>query len=97
MRPYQFLSEMVMGTIHKEIDVQANSSPLNVTFVIMEQKEIVALPKSIGKTNVPVIFLYIGQIFDKDNLKAKNNAIFVLEREFLDLRKNILSNSKITF
>ena len=33
---------------------------------------------------------------DKDNLKAKNNAIVVLEREFLDLRKNILSNSKIT-
>ena len=55
-----------------------------------------ALPKSIGKTNVPVIFLYIGQIFDKDNLKAKNNAIFVLEHEFLDLRKTILSNSKIT-
>ena len=41
-------------------------------------------------------FLYIGQIFDKDNLKAKNNAIFVLEREFLDLRKTILFNSKIT-
>ena len=87
---------MVMGTIHKEIDVQANSSPLNVTFVIMEQKEILALPKLIGKTNVLVIFLYIGQIFDKDNLKAKKNAIFVLEREFLDLRKTILSNSKIT-
>ena len=50
MRPYQFVSEMVMGTIHEEIEVQANSSPLNVTFVIMEQKEIVALPKSIYYT-----------------------------------------------
>ena len=48
--------------------------------------------------NVPVFFYILGKFLtsDKDNLKAKNNAIFVLEREFLDLRKTILSNSKIT-
>ena len=39
--------------------------------------------------NVPVIFYILGKFSagDKDNLKAKNNAIFVLECEFLDLRK----------
>ena len=46
--------------------------------------------------NVPVFFYILGKFSagDKGNLKAKN--IFVLERQFLDLRKNILSNSKIT-
>ena len=42
--------------------------------------------------NVPVFFYILGKFLavDKDNLKAKNHAIFVLEREFLDLRKKYL-------
>ena len=37
--------------------------------------------------NVPVIFFIVGKFLagNKDNLKAKNNTVFVLEREFLDL------------
>ena len=42
--------------------------------------------------NVPVFFYVLGKFSagDKDNLKAKDNAIFVHEREFLDLRKKYL-------
>ena len=51
---------------------------------------------SVKCTNV--FFSKMGKFLvgNKDNLKAKNNAIFVLELEFLYLRKNILSNSKRT-